>query len=277
MKRHRSGTSGAGHRPLLRWGMFVVIGCIVMGVGLLPGIESPDSAVAQTVNTPDFLALIDNDAGSIALQQLAEIAADRGGWGPAPGDVIVFDPTMPGSKRASTVAIDVPPSDCESPDPADQMHRECGRDYEHQQHLVRFGVYTFVDQQTDGPYVPRALDDILSIYIEEVGHSWQEYCYETEGRCSGERTRLTTWGEGSTRVAGWEYQVKRYILSLDGSLLALTAAEHNELRAEICDGYANPIFSPVETAPPPGWPNAEGWPTAHPTAAEFEALCGDAT
>ena len=130
-----------------------------------------------------------------------------------------------------------------------------------------------MDLLEDGTYDARDVDDILSVYIEEVGHSWQEYCYETEGQCRGERTRQTSWGEGQMRVAGWEYQVKMYLLSLDGDLLDLSEAERVELVAAICEGYANPRFSVVTSSPPPGWVNPEGWPTSPPTSEEIDALC----
>ena len=139
---------------------------------------------------------------------------------------------------------------------------------------MRFGQYTFVDRDRyGGVLVPREVDDMLSVYIEEVGHSWQEYCFETEGRCQGERSRLTTWGDGLMRVAGWEYQVKMYILSLDDNLLNLSQTERDELTSAICEGYANPRFAIIDASAPPDWPAPEGWPTVRPTTQEFQAFC----
>lgn len=254
----------AATRRGLTWGMVVLVLLL-----------TKTTASTQDLRSVDFLLLVTKDQGELAVQILSQVAAERGGWQPSPGDTVVFDPHLPPFKRASTVAVDLPPTDCESPDRADRIHPDCRRDYQREQNLLRFGIYTFVDDapEATGAYVRRPLDDILSVYIEEAGHSWQEYCYETEGRCQGKRTRITTWGEGSTRAAGWEYQIKMYILSLNGNLLSLSAAEQRELVSAICDGYANPIFSPVEGEAPPGWPNPEGWPVRKPTLDEFANFC----
>ncbi len=252
----------------IRWAM---IGLAILV--LLPIEGFAFRVAAQELYSRDFQLLLESGQGEQAVQDLARIAQDLGGWGPAPGDIVVFDPFLPDCKRASTVAIDLPPSDCESPDLVDRMHRDCGRDYERQQNLVRFGAYAFADQIDAGSYIARPLDDILSVFIEEAGHSWQEYCHETEGRCEGERTQLTTWGEGDLRASGWEYQVKMYILSLDGDLLTLSEVERAELVSAICEGYANPSFSVVTTNPPPGWANPEGWPTVAPTPEELGEFC----
>ena len=84
------------------------------------------------------------------------------------------------------------------------------------------------------------------------------------------------WRDGKRLVTGWEYQVKRYILSLDGSWLSLSAAERQELKSSVCDGYANPRYRPVpEYSAPPLWPNPAGWPTTAPTASELRAFCDD--
>jgi hypothetical protein len=187
---------------------------------------------------------------------------------------VVFSPTM---RRAvaSTLAIDTPPRDCAVANPREPQSPDCGRDFQREQNLVRFGPATFETTRCDGTVAPLAtVDDILSVYIEEVGHSWQEYCYETEGRCQGERTRLTTWGEGKQRAAGWEYQIKMYILSLDGTWLELSDGERAELSTAICAGYADPHYTVVSAyGPPPGWPNPAGWPTTAPTQEEFQAFC----
>jgi hypothetical protein len=99
---------------------------------------------------------------------------------------------------------------------------------------VRFGFFTFANEKVNGVTVPRPVDDMLSVYIEEVGHSWQEYLFETEGRGSGERTRLISAFESQYWGPGWEYQVKRYILSLNSTWLSLSRAERREIKASIC-------------------------------------------
>ncbi|MBN1966098.1 MAG: hypothetical protein JW910_15720, partial [Anaerolineae bacterium] len=119
-------------------------------------------------------------------------------------------------------------------------------------------------------------DDVLSTYIEEVGHSWQEYLYETDGLGSGPRTRPTGYYEAMHFAPGSEYQVKLYILNLDGTVLHLSAEERARFVDAICeaDGYANPVGREVPAyGAPTGWPNPEGWPTVAPTEAEHAALC----
>lgn len=232
----------------------------------------PDTSPPPDVGT--FQRLVATGQGDAALHLLADLADRRGGWRPAPGDRVVFVPTMR-LKVASITAIDLPPQDCATLDRTEPRSPDCGRDFRREQNLVRFGPATFVELLPGGTFAPHArLDDILSVYIEEVGHSWQEYCYETDGRCQGDRTRLTTYIEGKQRAAGWEYQVKRYILNLDGTWLTLSGAERAELRGAICAGYANPRYAVVSGyGPPPGWPNPKGWPIAAPTREELWAFC----
>lgn len=262
-----------GYAVFWRRNMLGVVGRLVIGTWfVVVGISIPRVPSQQTSGR-DFYMLIIEGHGDAAIQQLADIAASRGGWGPAPGDMVVFDPDLSDTMRGATVIIDSPPRDCEFPDRPDRRILDCDGDYVHQQSLVRFGVYTFVDQDGDGLYIAHTLDDMLSSYIEEVGHSWQEYCHETKRHCAGERMRNTTWEDGEVWIAGWEYQIKRYILNLDGTLLALSVMERETLLSQICDGYARPVFSPVETAPPPGWPQPECWPTTVPSRDELETLC----
>jgi hypothetical protein len=230
-------------------------------------------AIHSNISALTLYERVVNGQGDVAIQELAALAKARGGWEPAPGTA-VFVPTMH-LTVASTIAIDMPPQDCTVQDPTAPQSPECGRDFQREQDLVRFGPATFAETLHDGMFVPRAsVDDVLSVYIEEVGHSWQEYCYETEGRCQGDRTRLTTWGEGKQRANGWEYQIKMYILSLDGTWLALSDRERAELSAAVCTGYADPQYAVMSAdGPPPGWPNPAGWPTAAPTPDDFQVFC----
>jgi hypothetical protein len=72
-----------------------------------------------------------------------------------------------------------------------------------QEHQVRFGPGLFVTPTADGGAAARpAFDDVLSTYIEETGHSWQEYLYETDGRGSGSRVRQTTQAESQRWAHG---------------------------------------------------------------------------
>jgi hypothetical protein len=255
---------------------FVVISLIVLGLGsyLLRLAPQMTKATVPEYTALDLFELAANGQGDAAVQDLAALAETRGGWGPAPGDETAFAPTMR-LAVASTVAIDEPPQDCTIPDRTQPRNPDCGRDFQRDQNLVSFGPETFEMMRRNGTSAPRAtVDDILSVYIEEVGHSWQEYCYETEGRCQGERTRITTWIEGKQQAAGWEYQTKMYILSLDGTLLKLSSGERAQLSSSICAGYADPRYTGVSAyGPPPGWPNPAGWPTTTPTQEQFQAFC----
>ncbi len=117
---------------------------------------------------------------------------------------------------------------------------------------------------------------MLSTYIEEVGHSWQEYLYETEGRGSGERTRVTSYSTGLRLGPGWEYQIKIYLLTLDGTLLKLSTDERAILMDSICqaDGYANPTYHDIPPyGPPPGWPAPEAWPTTKLSDSDLQLFC----
>jgi hypothetical protein len=217
-----------------------------------------------------------NGNGDLAVQQLAEIALARGGWGPAPEDSVVYDPDLALSVRASVHIVDLPPGECTDPMMKHHTGSECNIDFTRQQDLVRFGYSAFVEVAEDGSLAPRlSVDDLLSVYIEEVGHSWQEYLYETGGRGSGER-KSTSWEASKYWGSGWEYQAKMYILSLDGTWLTLSDAERAEVKTAICaeGGYANPTKSALSTyGPPPGWPNPQGWPTVAPTVEEFQTFC----
>jgi hypothetical protein len=231
-------------------------------------------ATGPDLDAPAFYALASNGQGDVAVQQLAALAAARGGWGPAPGDEVVYDAQLRPALRASTQISDYA-DDCEW-SKFDRPGPGCHTDFQTQQFQVRFGFFTFANETANGVTVPRPVDDMLSVYIEEVGHSWQEYLYETEGRGSGERTRLIAAFESQYWAAGWEYQVKRYILSLNGTWLSLSKTERREIKASICkkDGYANPTNHVVQAyGPPPGWPNPAGWRTVAPTPQELRAFC----
>jgi hypothetical protein len=220
--------------------------------------------------------LVDSGQEEIALQLVVEAAVQRGGWGPAPGNTVVYDPTLPWNVRAEVMVPDLLPVGCSVPKLA-RLTEECGLDLVSQQDLVRFGRSTFVNLQPGGSALPRpAFDDLLSTYIEEVSHSWQEYLFETERQGGGPRVRKMSWDEVSYWSHGWEYQAKRYVLSLDGILLSLSDEEREALKGYICtdDGYANPLGHEVpDYAAPAGWPNPDGWPTTTPTLDELQAFC----
>jgi hypothetical protein len=288
---HRSVVQGRNSNPitsrtytriLKRFGLALLI---VFGLGLFH-VEPMVLSVGEERSPVDATTLYEltlNGAGDGAVRQLATHADARGGWGPAPGDTVAYDPDLALSVRASVRMVDFPPDECTDPIMKRHTGNECKIDFTKKQDLVRFGYSTFVEVLEAGNSAPRlSLDDLLSVYIEEVGHSWQEYHYETEGRGSGERTRLTSAAASSYWAAGSEYQVKMYILSLDGTWLLLSDTERDELKTAICadDGYANPMLNTFADAvpdygPPPDWPNPEGWPTAAPTMEEFQMFCNE--
>lgn len=221
--------------------------------------------------------MVQQGDGQAAVTLVAETALARGGWAPAPGDTAVFDASLAWNIRGEVMVRDRIPAECEYPKLARTMGDVCTTDLESKQALVRFGATMFSEPQPDGSLLPRAtFDDVLSTYIEEVGHSWQEYLYETDGLGSGERTRVTEWNDSKVLGPGWEYQIKAYILSLDGTLLTLSDVERGRLLGNICDddGYANPLGHAVMPyGAPATWPNPEGWPVTEPTLDEWQALC----
>lgn len=238
------------------------------------------SAEAAAPDQTNLYQLVIEGQGSTAVKQVADAARDWGNWQPAPGEKVVFDSSLAWSVRGEVMIRDLVPEECQVPKMARMMPDECGADLVTRQNLVRFGESMFYEPQPDGSTLPRpTFDDVLSTYIEEVGHSWQEYFFETEGLGSGPRTHLTRWDEAARWGRGWEYQIKMYILNLDGTLLNLSDLEYGRLKANICDsdGYANPMGRDILVyGAPAGWPNPEGWPVAAPTPEFFETFCAGA-
>ncbi|MCQ3931858.1 MAG: hypothetical protein DPW16_15510 [Chloroflexi bacterium] len=220
----------------------------------------------------DLYDLVQQGEGNVAVQQVAVFAQELGGWGPAPGDEVVFDPHMDRDIRGALVEVDYPAHCYERKGVPDQT--ECIEYYQMIERRVRFGRSLFTTPNGDGTETLRPMfEDVLSTFIEEVGHSWQEYLYETDGQ-AGPRLHETTQAEAERWAAGREYQIKRYILSLDGVVFTLSDQQLATLRSHICEGYANPINHEIPTfAAPTGWPHPEGWPTTMPSAIEFDAFC----
>lgn len=232
-----------------------------------------------TATGPDMLTLTDmlqNGQGEAALQLVVAAAAELGSWSAAPGDELAYDPYMSRKIRGSSLDYDEFP-DCGNPKVASD-EQACFAQFQMLERQVRFGPSFFSTPEEGGGATPRpAFDDLLSTYIEEVGHSWQEYLFETEGRGSGARTRQTTLAESERWSFGREYQVKRYILSLNGTLVNLSDQQRSSLTAQICEGYANPLGHDVpEYGAPAGWPHPEGWPVTAPTPDELAAFCSQA-
>jgi len=163
----------------------------------------------------DVMSLVADGRGQAALDLVIQAATERGGWGPAPGDAVVFDPYLSRQVRGSVLDYDELPN-CS--DPAISPDKDaCIADFLRLETLVRFGPSLYSTPEADNSVTSRpAFDDLLSTFIEEVGHSWQEYLYETDGQGSGLRQRATTRAESERWSAGREYQIKRYILSQIG-------------------------------------------------------------
>ncbi|MBN1680704.1 MAG: hypothetical protein JW966_10455 [Anaerolineae bacterium] len=251
----------------------VVVGSLSVGRFVM----TSRTAAAAGDEARSVFEMVRQGDGQAAVALVADIALARGGWAPAPGDTVAFDANLAWNIRGEVMVRDRVPSECDNPRLARTMGDVCGMDLVSKQSLVRFGATMFSDPQPDGSMAARpTFDDVLSTYIEEVGHSWQEYQFETEGLGDGPRTHLTGWEEVSAMRAGWEYQIKRYILSLDGTLLTLSELERGRLLGNICDedGYANPLGHQVMPyGAPANWPNPEGWPVTDPTLEEWQALC----
>ncbi|MBZ0317292.1 MAG: hypothetical protein K8L91_12790 [Anaerolineae bacterium] len=223
----------------------------------------------------DLYDLVQQGEGNAAVQQVAEFAQVLGGWGPAPGDEVVFDPYMDRDIRGAAVGPDYPAHCYERKDVLDRA--ECIEIYQTVERQVRFGRSLFTTPNRDGTETLRPkFDDLLSTFIEEVGHSWQEYLYETDGQ-GGPRIRETSQAEAERWRAGQEYQVKRYILNLDGDLFTLSDQQRETLQSQICEGYANPMnheVPPYEA--PPSWLHSDRWPLTVPSTSEFDAFCHSA-
>jgi hypothetical protein len=243
----------------------------VMVTGHLAMVTADDT---PTLDVDHLYTLAQAGHGQEALMELADFALVRGAWSVAPGDTLVFDPYMSRRHRGAVVDYDEVPSMCFSRQGTVDTH-ECIALFRAKETQVRFGFSLF-STPTDDDVVMRPADDVLATFIEETGHSWQEYIFETNGKFSGERLHKTTLTESEYWAKGREYQVKRYILSLDGNYLTLSDTQRQVLLEQICQGkgYAYPLGHEVPTyAPPPGWPNPEGWPVTTPTLNDHMTFC----
>jgi hypothetical protein len=229
-------------------------------------------ALAAAPEVSTLQDLVASGQGDVALAQVAAEALARGNWQPAPGDMVAYDPRMNRDLRGGVIDFDE--IDCSG---SILLEDECLAQFHALEQLVRFGPSLFTTPVNGETVLRPAFDDLLSTFIEESGHSWQEYLYETNGRGTGARTRETSLAESERWWHGREYQIKRYILNLDGDLLALSDQQRGNLRTQICEGYANPIGYDVPAwGAPAGWPRPEGWPTAAPSADELAAFCASA-
>lgn len=263
-----------------KWFALMVVMLLVSGMSLASFRLTARASRSEALDAQALYEKVQDGQGAAVLRDIALLAEQRGGWVPAPGDEIVYEPDLPPMQRGATRMVDDLPARCTEPrliytEGIDSQ--ACIEDYQVIEQQLRFGPSTFTNPLEDGSRARRqAVDDALATYLEEVAHSWQEYLYETEGYGQGPRTRSTSAEAGRRWAHGIEYQAKMYVLSLDGSLLSLSDEQQQELRAAICldEGYANPLGHPVPSyGPPSGWPNPQGWPTVAPTVEEFKAFC----
>ncbi len=240
-----------------------------------PG-ASPLSALLPDAAT--LFGMVNTGQGDAAVQLLVAAAAQYGAWAPAPGDTPAYAPGLARNVRGQVSFVDRPPFECGDARLSRGVEG-CDRDYSVDETLVRLGTSTFAEPQADGSFAPRpSVDDVLSTYVEEVAHSWQEFLFETGGLGSGPRTQVTTFEDGLYWSPGWEYQVKMYVLSLDGTWFSLSATERASFVSALCDpnGYANPANHNVPSfGAPAGWPNPQGWPTSNPTPEAHAAFCAN--
>ena len=231
-----------------------------------PGLESLD--VTYLVD------LTQQGSGQQAVETVSSVAVTAGNWGPAPGDQIVFDPYMRRAIRGAVLDYDEVPESCFDPRGAADPQM-CVNAFHSTEVAVRFGPSFFTTPTEEG-HIIRTPDDVMSTFIEESGHSWQEYAFETDGKMSGERIRETTIEDAHFWKKGREYQVKMYILNLDGEYLDLSDSQRTALLNAICgsDGYANPLGVEVPGyGPPPEWPAPDQWPTAAPRLSDHMDFC----
>lgn len=219
-------------------------------------------------------AIVDDGHGQDALEKVARFAFAQGGWTPAPDDQLIFDPSMHPLIRGAVIDYDEIPDVCYA-SKLDVDAAACIRIFRAKEQQVRFGPALFETDTPDGSDT-RSPDDVLATFIEESGHSWQEYAFETDGRMALNRTRSTTIKDALFWRPGREYQVKMYILNLDGQWLNLSSSLKATLYDQLCaaDGYANPLGHAVPPyGPPPDWVNPDGWPTATPTDSQHFEFC----
>lgn len=248
----------------------------IVAIAMIVNWVKPATTSATAYVTLDIQALYqmaENGQGQDALQAVANVARDAGNWQAAPGDAIAFDRYMPRTVRGAVIDFDEMP-DCDNPmvSPDPQM---CRDDFRMKESQVRFGMSFFTTEADDGLEY-RTPDDVLATYIEETGHSWQEYLFETDGNGDGSRLHETTMDDAKFWSAGREYQVKMYILNLDGKLLELSDSQRSMLLAQVCEGdaYANPLGKEVPSyGAPANWPYPEGWPTEAPSLSAHMDFC----
>jgi hypothetical protein len=220
--------------------------------------------------------LAQHGQGSEAIRRVTNEAEAQGGWTLAPGYQAVYDASIVFPCRAAVQVVDDPPMECSNPR-LSRLSPDCdGSPIDTRlAQKVRFGPGLFMNPGPDQTLTPRpTFDDVLSTYIEEIAHSWQEYWFENQG--TAVKPGRTSYEEWLYWKPGWEYQAKRYVLALDGLWLSLSALEHAALCADICDpnGYANPTRHHVAPAdPPPGWPMPAAWPLTAPSADDWESFC----
>lgn len=256
-----------------RWPMGVVLVIVAIFGGLYLPVW-PGMATGPDVE--DLVTMANSGQGAEALQIVAQTALEVGGWAPAPGYTIVYDLSLARGVRGAVQVVDQPPVECANPRLSRGLEA-CVGNYSTRKNQVRFGQWLFENPLDSHNGTPRpAFDDVLSTYIEEVGHSWQEYLFETGGAGTGIPVRMTSWEDGLYWAHGWEYQVKAYILNLDGDLIFLSNSERTELKSAVCneENYAYPVgHHAPPLGPPPGWPNPQDWPLTAPTRDELRAWC----
>ena len=226
------------------------------------------------MNVSRLVDMADNGSGQAALEEVGNLAYGIGNFAPAPGDHIEYDPMMLSWIRGAVVDYDELPEACTSSDPRMTFDSDaCAEEFWATESAVRFGPSFFTTPLEDGSVELREADDILATFIEETGHSWQEFQFETNGE-GEERVRRTTLEDSLYWSAGREYQIKRYILNLDGDILNLSDKQRDNLTAQICNGYANPIGAEVPSyGAPTDWPNPEAWPVSNPSLDDILDLC----
>lgn len=230
--------------------------------------------MAAELDVNQLITMSTKGEGQAAVSAVYEVAIGLGYWGPAPGDSVVYDKFMMRHIRGAVIDFDDVPAQCYDESVMVDT-ASCEARFRELEAQVRFGPSFFTTPTEDGKLI-RAADDILATFIEEVGHSWQEYAFETHGAMRGPRKRQTTLEEAGYWSKGREYQIKMYILNLDGDVLELSDEQREIMLAQICqgDGYANPLGAEVPNfGPPPDWVRTDAWVTSTPTLSDHMEFC----
>ncbi|MCD4687499.1 MAG: hypothetical protein K8S97_16335 [Anaerolineae bacterium] len=186
--------------------------------------------------------------GQLAVDILAEAAKEIGGWEPAEGFPVSFvndlSDVVPDATTGTRGITLIPNPGMEYPRLFGlPPHSDVSSWVADRAVSGSMGIYvspqTFLNIAGDAPHT--ATGDLLAIYIEEVIHSHQYNLYEHAGDSAGTIIRVINRAVQDAYGNAWEYEAKRYILSLaDAGNLHISGEQREHLVNTMRPGnYAN--------------------------------------